>query len=245
MRKLLVLLALLMGISIHSMAQSYTEVVYLKNGTIIRGLIIEEVPNTSLKIQTSDGSIFAYKMEEIQKITKEIKGTSQRNKTKSNKVKGYSLENRKSYTKSHDSGNSMKGYKGFVDAGYIFDLNNYNANRLEVSTTHGYQFNNSIFVGGGLGMHYYTDVNLYSVPVFASFRINFMDKKITPFADVQSGYSIGDIEGIFGTLGVGVRLALANKKALNLKLTYQYLRYEFDGGPEHLSGVGIKLGFEF
>lgn len=47
------------------------EVVYLKNGSIIRGTIIEQIPNESLKIQTRDGSVFVYKTDEIIKITKE------------------------------------------------------------------------------------------------------------------------------------------------------------------------------
>lgn len=47
------------------------DVVYLKNGSIIRGSIIEQIPNDQLKIQTKDGSIFVYKMGEISKITKE------------------------------------------------------------------------------------------------------------------------------------------------------------------------------
>lgn len=51
----------------------YVDVVYLKNGSIIRGLIMEQIPNESLKIQTSDGSLFVYKMEEVVKITKEEK----------------------------------------------------------------------------------------------------------------------------------------------------------------------------
>ena len=50
----------------------YRDVVYLKNGSIIRGMIIELTPNVSVKIQTKDGSIFVYKMEEVEKITKEI-----------------------------------------------------------------------------------------------------------------------------------------------------------------------------
>ena len=48
------------------------DVVYLKNGSVIHGTIIEQVPNVSLKIQTRDGSIFFYKMDEIEKIAKEI-----------------------------------------------------------------------------------------------------------------------------------------------------------------------------
>ncbi len=55
----------------NSPPQDLIDVVYLKNGSIIRGIIIEQVPNVSLKIQTSDGSIFFYKMDEIEKITKE------------------------------------------------------------------------------------------------------------------------------------------------------------------------------
>lgn len=51
--------------------EDYVDVVYLKNGSVIRGLIVEQVINVSLKIQTKDGSIFFYKMDEIEKITKE------------------------------------------------------------------------------------------------------------------------------------------------------------------------------
>jgi len=47
------------------------EVVYLKNGSIIRGLVIEQIPNVSIKIQTRDGNIFVYEMEEVLKIVKE------------------------------------------------------------------------------------------------------------------------------------------------------------------------------
>lgn len=47
------------------------DVVYLKNGSIIRGIIIEQIPNESLKVKTKDGSIFVYNMTEVDKITKE------------------------------------------------------------------------------------------------------------------------------------------------------------------------------
>lgn len=52
-------------------SDAMVDVVYLKNGSIVRGTIIEQVPGVSLKIQTADGSVFFYKMEEIEKITKE------------------------------------------------------------------------------------------------------------------------------------------------------------------------------
>lgn len=50
---------------------NYQDVVYLKNGGIIRGVIIEQVPNKSIKIEKADRSIFVYLINEIDKITKE------------------------------------------------------------------------------------------------------------------------------------------------------------------------------
>ena len=52
-------------------AQSLEDVVYLKDGTIVRGTIIEQIPGESLKIQTQGGSTFLYALEEIAKIVKE------------------------------------------------------------------------------------------------------------------------------------------------------------------------------
>ncbi|MFN4084273.1 MAG: hypothetical protein ACK4K9_11640 [Bacteroidia bacterium] len=51
--------------------QQLVDVLYLKNGSVIRGTIIEQVPNVQIKIQTKDGNIFVYKIEEIERITKE------------------------------------------------------------------------------------------------------------------------------------------------------------------------------
>ena len=51
---------------------NYEDVVYLKNGSVIRGLIIEQIPGQSIKIQTHDRSIFVYSMDEVQKMTKEV-----------------------------------------------------------------------------------------------------------------------------------------------------------------------------
>lgn len=52
-------------------AQQMEDVVYLKNGGLIHGMIIEQIPGESLKIQTRDGNVFVYAMDEIAKISKE------------------------------------------------------------------------------------------------------------------------------------------------------------------------------
>jgi len=50
---------------------NYQEIVYLKNGSIIKCLVLEQIPNVSLKIRTSEGNIFIYEMKDVEKITKE------------------------------------------------------------------------------------------------------------------------------------------------------------------------------
>ena len=45
------------------------DVVYLKDGNIIKGEITEQIINVSVKIETKDGNIFVYKMSDILNIT--------------------------------------------------------------------------------------------------------------------------------------------------------------------------------
>ncbi|HYV92671.1 MAG TPA: hypothetical protein VE978_12825 [Chitinophagales bacterium] len=66
---LLILFAL--ALSKMALAQTTRDVVWLKNGSIIKGIIIEQTPPVQLKIQTADGSVYVIKFDEIDKITKE------------------------------------------------------------------------------------------------------------------------------------------------------------------------------
>jgi len=52
--------------------QNYEDVVYLNNGSIIHGVVIEQIPNKSLKIQTRDGNVFVFNFTDVQKMTKEL-----------------------------------------------------------------------------------------------------------------------------------------------------------------------------
>lgn len=242
MRKLLLLLTLLLSISTYVTAQNYTEVVYLKNGSVIKGVIIEQVPNVSLKIKTGDGSLIICQMNEVEKIIKEERYTRDYRTD---------IDNRKA------ARNTLKGYKGFVDFGYIVDLSDYDANKVEISTSHGYQFNNYFYLGGGVAADFYTDADLIAVPIFVNFRANFINKKVTPFADIKTGYSVGDVEGAYVSTGIGVRFSLKGKKAINLKLEYNYQQHNDHGDYSYnnnyysydydydLEGLGFKVGFEF
>ena len=73
-RKVLFIIVIMFSVffSQKIMAQSgILDVVYLKNGSIVKGIIIENTPNANIKLKTSDGSLFVYNYDEIEKFAKE------------------------------------------------------------------------------------------------------------------------------------------------------------------------------
>ena len=71
MKKYLMLLLFGFIFSTAFTQKNYQDVVYLKNGSIIHGLIIEQIPDKSIKIETADNNIFVFQKDEIEKLTKE------------------------------------------------------------------------------------------------------------------------------------------------------------------------------
>ncbi len=57
------------------------DVVYLKNGSIIKGRVVEQFIGERIKIETSDGSILVFTNGEIEKIIKEKKRPTNSNQT--------------------------------------------------------------------------------------------------------------------------------------------------------------------
>lgn len=236
MKRTILMLAMLMGISMFCVAQNTVDVLHLKDGSVIRGTVVDETPE-QVKIKLYDGSVFVYNADLVDKIVTE--------------TRSYNREVR-NITKKNNRG--LRGYNGFIESGFTFgDETSFDI----ISTVHGYQFNNHFFLGGGIAIHDYfgvgeDDDNYFTVPVFVNFRANFMNKKITPFADVRLGYSSGDIEGAYGSIGIGVRFGLGkSNKALNLLLSataqdYDYDDYYYyDDHEDTLVGVSLKFGFEF
>lgn len=83
MKKLL-LTIVVVALTVNALSQNnYRDVVHLKDGSIIKGIIIEQVPNEQIKIETSDGSVFVYKMNEIAKMSKEKISESQSSRSNS------------------------------------------------------------------------------------------------------------------------------------------------------------------
>ncbi len=230
MRKIALMMFLLMGTFTFCLAQQIQEVVYLKNGSVIRGTIIEQIPNSSLKIQTNDGSIFAYEMNEVEKITKESspKGTTYT----------YNGSSRL------DGNGAKRGYRGFMDLGYTIGTGGWvDTNRLEFATSHGYQFNPYFYLGAGAGVHYYHQADLVEIPIFADFRVDILNHRITPYIDFRIGYTVYEEAGFYAAPTGGCRINMAGI-ALNIGIGYTIQKFGHYWGVK-AGGCIFKLGMDF
>lgn len=225
-------------------AQEMQDVVYLKNGSVVKGIIIEQVPNKSIKLQTSDGSLFVYQIDAVEKMTKELRMASAR--------RGY---NQGAATVFAGKGLTA-GYKGYVDFGYTIGTGDFGMDRLAVSFVNGVQFNPYLFVGMGTAVNYYTRGNDIGIPIFANVRGHFSKGVIAPFADLRVGYSpLIDAKGFYLSPSFGCRFGLSERAGLNVSVGYEmqwadvvanynyYHGYEVESKP--IGGVSLKVAVDF
>lgn len=140
--------------------QKEEDVVYLKNGSVIRGKIIEQIPGVYVKITTDERNVWVFKMEEIDRITREpyLYVTRQRKL----------LANQKGYFNISEIGLSLSGggWNG-VNAGF------------SLSTINGYRHSRYLSAGILTGIdHYY---GLPMIPVALDVRGHCEIKVSPPF----------------------------------------------------------------
>lgn len=228
----------------------YEDVVYLKNGSVIRGMIIEQIPNETIKIKTADNNLFVFEFEQIKKITKEETST------------GINENGNKERT-----GNGELKYRGFeslMDVYLALEMEEGNP-LMGMNITAGYRFFPQLFIGAGAGLELYPDGNM--VPVFFNARTDFVPAKATPFFSINVGYAFGWVEdtdgsdwgGVFYEPGIGVRFNISKNFGFNLSSTLKFQRaytnyYEYcypdPGYHEYRESITyrlftFKVGFSF
>ncbi len=237
MEKYLTLLLFVLTTSLSFSQNNYQDVVYLKNGSIIRGVIIEQVPNKSIKIETVDRNVFVFQMDEIEKLTKEP----------------YQGKSRSSL---NGSGLQL-GYRGIVELGYQIGTGDYGMDRLKLNIINGFQINPNFSIGFGTGLRYYFDAEAAVIPVFADFRGNFINNMISPYLSLGIGYSFdatNDFEGLGFLLNpmVGLSFIVSEKSAINVGLGYEmqkmkvyYIDYYGYSSSENSGAICINFGISF
>ena len=113
---------------------------------------------------------------------------------------------------------TLRGYKGFVELGAGITLHDYDfwfsldddrpkGFGMDLLTTHGFQFNNFIFLGGGVGLSGCTEKSVM-MPMFVNIRINMLNRRISPVIDMKGGYAVGDRHGGYLAVAAGMRFGL-------------------------------------
>ncbi len=236
MKKILVFM--LFGImSIVAFGQTeYQDVIYLKNGGIIRGEIIEQVPDKIVKIETIDRSVFVYEINDIEKFTKEPVQVLKAFKEMENGIKS--------------------GYRFLGDFGYQIGIGDYNLDRLSLNIVNGYQFNPYIYAGVGVGLRYYTDDKKAVIPVFLNFRTTFIGSKVSPYLELAGGFSYNatdDFErvGVYIHPSIGAQFWLTDQSKMYVGVGYELQKkevflYDYYYGYKTWVTVGalaLKVGF--
>ena len=166
------------------------------------------------------------------------------------------------------------GYHGFADFGYTIGIADYDFGRFEINTSHGYQCNPYLYVGGGIGWHFmskyatpHMDIPLdtrnaqIDIPVFANIRWTCMNAHITPFVDGKVGYYVTHSGGIYTNVSAGCRFYIYGHQAISISVGYtkEDLEFQtFDRFTSHSNldyirnnrklgteGISMKIGYEF
>lgn len=248
-------LLLISIVTLASFGQSnYEDVVYLKNGGIVRGIIIEQVPDKSIKIETIGRNVFFYEMDEISKITKEQAAK----------------RNQKSFERRGYIGTSLglslpvggfEGYGGKVNNGVQLNLVNF-----------GYLFNGSIGITATwFGTANSVNNNIEETWTYGGLMIGpLISSQITPKVELDFrpmvGYSLvrspelfvfsnqrqirfnsAEASSIAINLGSVFRFNVRNGFALFLSVDYFNARPDFgrDGIAEQIESVTFGFGGAF
>lgn len=171
----------LLAFCMNAEAQYYEEVVYLSNGSVIRGDVIEQTKE-EIKIKIAGGSILVYKMSEVERITKEEKESKGKKEIKDFKFKETDYYHAVSFGLLPGQGE----FGGFAFGGslhYVF----------------GYQYKPIIGAGVGIGADSYIYSEIRNIiPVYLEAR-GYLTKNqpFAPYYSVQAGYGFALVNDIW------------------------------------------------
>jgi hypothetical protein len=241
MKKLMVLFIMLTIITLPLSAQRTKDALYLKNGSMIYGKLLE-VSENNYRIQTSDGSLFNYRSDEVAKFIKESPQVVGR---RSDGV-GMALE----------AGLLIGSQSSELEAPFSFNiLVNYTAGTKNI-------------LGIGSGVEY---LGSTFSPLFLEYKRLFNEKRATPFVFFRGGALIhtgGDEESDpynqyyypkdykgGASLGIGTGISWAREDMETyLSFAYRYAQtsyrqdnyndvtYTYENNYNRLE---IKFGFKF
>jgi hypothetical protein len=159
--------------TISAQAQKMQDVVYLHDGSILKGQVLEFQPEGKIKIEIVGGSILVYPASAVKELRKETITVIEH--FPANPSTGLSLKTKGLYLMSQAHANLGKDYNYQTQVG------------TGISQTVGYQFNQ--WIGLGLGAGFSSIGNKSFVPVFSEARGYFSKDASGFFYSLAAGYA--------------------------------------------------------
>jgi hypothetical protein len=207
------LLLALLAISSLSFAQEVMgDVVYLKNGGIVRGTIIEHILNKSIKIETEGRNVFVFTYDEIAKMIKEDLPAIRLNK-------GSKASGQIAYTSIIENTFGL----GVGDISMAYDIAENNDYSIGFRTINGCSFNEHVSVGLGLGIEKYGSLAL--IPITLDGRFTFLKGKVRPVVNINGGFALGVTHLKGGAVinpSVGLRVNIAKNVSYIFNVGYKW-----------------------
>lgn len=217
------------------------DAVYLRNGSIIRGKVLENVVGKYTRIETVGRNVLVIPESDVERLVLD-EPVPQKERT-----------DRKPY-----------GYTALADLGFMGG----DQNTVSLMLINGYQFKNRLSIGAGFGIEKFKE---QVIPVFADVRYHFLKGSITPFVYMQAGYSYplgssaeGNMTEVKGGAmlnpGLGLRMNFTSRNALIFSLGWRYQEirshysYYYYGGPAYDNSynrtdfyrrIAVRVGFVF
>lgn len=238
MKRLVTITAMMLLIATFGFTMAAQDVLYLKNGSVIKGTLLEQTPDKDLKFQTFDGSIYVYPMTDVERITKETAQGSSTILSAATEALTPDLRPTKGVRFGLDVDPFCYGVSKAAEHTWLFML----------GLNCGYQFNKYVYVGGGFApMVSFTSYKGYSStsfvsPIYGTVRgIYPVGGNIdlgTPFIETRNGIAIywageGAIN-YYNRESIGVYLGRRTTMALN---------YTFIHNAGHFLGISFSYGF--
>jgi hypothetical protein len=208
-RILFILLAL--SFFLPASSQKMCDAVYVNDGSIIRGKITEQ-NDTVIKIMTCCGSVFAFRKNEILRITSE--------KCMAEKAKI-----------------SRKGYMNFTSMGVLIGSTaNDKSAPFSVLMDHNYRFNKNFALGGVIG---FEQLNESVLPLGANIKLFLPAGSTDLYLGSTAGYSfsLGKPEdaaiqkatgGFMFSTEIGIIIPVSAGSAISIALGYRYNELHYD-----------------
>jgi hypothetical protein len=240
MKKNIALIIALIFISLQLPAQKQKDVLYLKNGSIIYGKLVE-ITESQYKIRTSDGSLFIYNTSEVDKFARESEV----------------FEGRKD-----------EGFGIALEAGFLVGAQNTDYHMpFSFNILANYTIDTKNILSAGTGVEF---IGVAFTPLFIEYKYLLYARKATPFFFARSGgllhfgtnedptdynpFNQREYKGGFsGAVGTGISwsgdwtetyLSFAYRYA---KTSYKQMNYNnLDATYNNTyNRLEIKLGFKF